>query len=92
VLFALSGGITGGEVGIAAAASGASQWLLLRLFGERNLRQLLDEIREDLLRRVDALAGEEAQRFTGAIADAAPSSAVVAALRQQAGPAREVVR
>lgn len=92
VLFALSGGITGGEVGIAAAASGASQWLLLRLFGERNLRQLLDEIREDLLRRVDALAGEEAQRFTGAIADAAPSSAVVAALRQHAGPAREVAR
>jgi hypothetical protein len=92
VLFALSGGITGGEVGIAAAASGASQWLLLRLFGERNLRQLLEEIREDLLRRVDALAGEEAQRFTGAIADAAPSSAVVAALRKHAGPAREVPR
>jgi hypothetical protein len=92
VLFALSGGITGGEVGIAAAASGASQWLLLRLLGERNLRQLMDEIREDLLRRVDALAGEEAQRFTGAIADAAPSSAVVAALRQHAGPAREVLR
>lgn len=92
VLFALSGGITGGEVGIAAAASGASQWLLLKLFGERNLRQLLEEIREDLLRRVDTLADEEAQRFTAAIADAAPSSAVVAALRTHAGPRREVAR
>jgi hypothetical protein len=92
VLFALSGGITGGEVGIAAAAAGASQWLLLKLFGEHNLRQLLAEIREELLRRVDALAREEAQRFTGAIASAAPSSAVVAALREHAGPAREVPR
>jgi hypothetical protein len=90
VLFALSGGITGGEVGIAAAAAGASQWLLLKLFGERNLRQLLTEIREDLLRRIDRLAGEEAERFLGAIAAAAPSGAVVAALRKHAGPPREV--
>jgi hypothetical protein len=92
VLFALSGGITGGEVGIAAAAAGASQWLLLKLFGEHNLRQLMTEIREDLLRRVDTLAREEAERFTGPIANAAPSSAVVAALRQHAGSRVEVPR
>jgi hypothetical protein len=92
VLFALSGGITGGEVGIAAAAAGASQWLLLKLFGEHNLRQLMTEIREDLLRRVDTLAREEAERFTGPIANAAPSSAVVAALRQHAGARVEVPR
>lgn len=81
VLFTLSGGLTGGEVGIAAAAAGASQWLLLRLFGERNLQQLLRDIRADLLQRVAALAAAERGGFVAAIDRAAPPPDAVASLR-----------
>jgi hypothetical protein len=81
VLFALSGGLTGGEVGIAAAAAGASQWLLLKLFGEHNLRQLLSEIRNDLLTRVGRLAAAEGGRYAVAIDAASPPPDAVAAVR-----------
>jgi hypothetical protein len=85
VLFTLSGGLTGGEVGIAAAAAGASQWLLLKLFGERNLQQLLHQIRVDLLARVDTLAAVERAAFVTAIARTAPPHDVVASLAAAAG-------
>jgi hypothetical protein len=85
VLFTLSGGLTGGEVGIAAAAAGASQWLLLKLFGERNLQQLLREIRLDLLARVDTLAAVEREAFVTAIAHTAPPQDVVASLAAATG-------
>jgi hypothetical protein len=84
VLFTLSGGLTGGEVGIAAAAAGASQWLLLKLFGERNLQQLLAEIRTDLLARVDELATRERERLVAAIARSAPPADAVVSLRAAA--------
>jgi energy-coupling factor transporter ATP-binding protein EcfA2 len=85
VLFTLSGGLTGGEVGIAAAAAGASQWLLLKLLGERNLQQLLHQIRVDLLARVDTLAAVERAAFVTAIARTAPPHDVVASLAAAAG-------
>lgn len=88
VLFAASGGLTGGEVGIAAAASAASQALLVKLFGEQNLRQLLGEARADLLARADAIAEEQAARFVAIVDDAAPGDEAVAAVEAATPGAR----
>jgi hypothetical protein len=84
VLFTLSGGLTGGEVGIAAGASATSQWLLIRMFGEQNLRDLLAAIRADLHERVQVLADEERGRFDAAIAGRAAPAEAVTALRDVA--------
>jgi energy-coupling factor transporter ATP-binding protein EcfA2 len=72
VLFTLSGGLTGGEVGIAAAAAAASQWLLLRVLGEHNVARLLTEMRADLTARVATLAREEQAPTAAAIAACRP--------------------
>jgi hypothetical protein len=81
VLFTVSGGLTGGEVGIAAGAAATSQWVLIKLFGEQALRDLLRDIRTDLHDRVRTLAGEERATFDATIAAAAPPATAVDALR-----------
>jgi hypothetical protein len=75
VLFAVSGGLTGGEVGIAALASAASQTLLVRLFGEQNLRQLLADMRADLDGRFALLVEQDRADLDAAVAAAAPPTA-----------------
>jgi hypothetical protein len=80
VLFTLSGGLTGGEVGIAAAASAGSQWLLVRMLGEQNVKRLLDEIGADLRRHVGELAAADQARFDAAIEAAGPPGDAAAAL------------
>jgi hypothetical protein len=88
VLFTLSGGLTGGEVGIAAGAAAANQWLLTRLLGEQNLRRLLADIRADLFTRVDELAAQHRRRYEDAIAEAEPPASAVASLRTAVGADR----
>lgn len=88
VLFALSGGLTGGEVGIAAGAAAANQWLLTRLFGEHNVRRVLAEINADLFTRVEELTAAERLRYTSAIAQAQPPASVVGGLRAVVDPRR----
>lgn len=70
--FAVSGGLTGAEFGIAGAAAVAQQAVLTKVLGERNLSWLLDEIRATLRTRVEALAAAERRRFTAAVADVSP--------------------
>jgi hypothetical protein len=72
VLFAASGGLTGGEVGIAALASAASQTLLVRMFGEQNLKLLLADIRRDLHDRLEQLVVADRVDLDEAIAAATP--------------------
>jgi hypothetical protein len=81
VLFTLSGGLTGGEVGIAAGAAAANQWLLTRLLGEQNLRRLLALVRDDLFDRVGRLADEERRRYDAAIVAASPPEEAIEVLR-----------
>ena len=81
VLFSVSGGLTGGEVGIAAGAAAGSQWLLVKLFGEQEVRRLLTATREDLLARVEELTAAERARVTEAVAALAPPAGAVAVLR-----------
>ena len=80
VLFTVSGGLTAGEVGIAAGAAAASQWLLTKLLGEHNVRRLLEAMRADLQRRVALLAEAERRPFDDAIGSSRPPRAVVEAL------------
>jgi hypothetical protein len=81
VLFTVSGGLTGGEVGIAALASAASQALLVRLFGEQNLRRLLVEVRARLDDHLAALVVVDRRHHDEAIAAARPPQEAIAAVR-----------
>lgn len=85
VLFSLSGGITGGEVGIAAGAAATSQFVLTRLLGDRLLRQLLTQARERLHERVAAQVACERAPFDAALRAARPDPDAVAVLRAAAG-------
>ncbi len=68
VLFAQTGGITGGEVVVASGTAGVSQALLNAIFGEQAVRELASTAREQLLGRVDALVEAEAQRYRSRLA------------------------
>ncbi len=63
VLFAQTGGVTGGEVAIGAGTAGLSQALLTAIFGEQAVRELANEARQLLLDRVAALLDADANRF-----------------------------
>ncbi len=63
VLFAQTGGVTGGEGAIAAGTATVSQALLNALFGEQAVRDLANEARQKLLNRVGKLLDTDANRF-----------------------------
>ena len=63
VLFASTGGITGGEVVIGAGTAGLSQTLLTAIFGEQAVRDLADQARRMLVERVAGLLDTDANRF-----------------------------
>jgi energy-coupling factor transporter ATP-binding protein EcfA2 len=63
VLFAQTGGITGGEVAIGAGTAGLSQTLLTALFGEQAVRELASEAQTMLMNRVGAMLDDDADRF-----------------------------
>jgi energy-coupling factor transporter ATP-binding protein EcfA2 len=70
VVFASTGGLTGGEVVVAGGASALSQKLLEALLGDQAVRELAAKARVDLRGRVEALLAEEQERFTGLLAAA----------------------
>jgi energy-coupling factor transporter ATP-binding protein EcfA2 len=63
VLFASTGGITGGEIAIGAGTAGLSQTLLTAIFGEQAVRELATEALRNLLDRVGGLLDADANRF-----------------------------
>ncbi|MFP4130379.1 MAG: hypothetical protein ACLFSJ_06535 [Halorhodospira sp.] len=81
VLFALSGGLTAGEVALTAAGSTTTHTVLTRILGERNVHQLINDIRDDLQHRVAELADAEAQAYRELLAAAAPPPEAVAAVQ-----------
>ena len=70
VVFASTGGLTGGEVAIAGGSAVVGQKLLETIFGEDAVRRLALEARRDLQQRVRALFDGEAARVTAALAEA----------------------
>ena len=63
VVFASTGGLTGGEVGIAGGSAVIGQKLLEAVFGDDAVRRLAAAARTDLSHRVAALMDAERQRF-----------------------------
>lgn len=63
VVFATTGGVTGGEVGITGGSAVLGQKVLEAVFGDQAVRRLALNAREDLRRRVGALLEEEQRRF-----------------------------
>jgi len=63
VLFAQTGGLTGGEIAIGAGTAGLSQALLNAIFGEQAVRELASDARQMLLDRIAALLDADANRF-----------------------------
>jgi energy-coupling factor transporter ATP-binding protein EcfA2 len=68
VVFASTGGLTGGEIAIAGGSALVGQRLLETVFGEEAVRQLAAKARTDLHVRVASLFDTEAARVTAALA------------------------
>jgi len=84
VVFAHTGGLTGGEVAVAGGASALSQKLLEAVFGDQAVRRLAADARAELLRRVHVLLADEAERFTALLESAAVDPGQDTALRAAA--------
>jgi hypothetical protein len=82
--FGATGGLTGAEVGIAAAAALASQKALESVFGSRAVSRLTDEVRSDLLERVRALLDREASLLLSRLDDLEAPSGLGPAVRAEA--------
>jgi len=67
VVFASTGGLTGGELAIAGGSAVIGQKLLETIFGEDAVRRLAAEARLDLQRRLEALFDSEADRLGTAL-------------------------
>jgi energy-coupling factor transporter ATP-binding protein EcfA2 len=67
VVFASTGGLTGGELVIAGGSAVLGQKLLETIFGEDAVRRLAAEARRELQKRVRALFDAEAARVTTAL-------------------------
>ena len=67
VVFASTGGLTGGELLIAGGSAVLGQKLLETVFGEDAVRRLAGEARRDLQERVQALFDAERARVTAAL-------------------------
>ncbi len=73
VLFAQTGGITGGEVVVASGTAGVSQALLNAIFGEQAVRELASAALDQLIARIDVLIDTEADRFRTRVEALSPS-------------------
>ena len=73
VVFAHTGGLTGGELAVAGGTATVSQKLLEALFGDQAVRTLTARARDDLIDRIAQLMWEhEAARFYGLLKKAIP--------------------
>lgn len=92
VVFASTGGLTGGELVIAGGSAVLGQKLLETIFGEDAVRRLAAKARDDLGGRVEALLATEASRYT-ALLDRVRSGPTPSELRSESNAlADEVAR
>ncbi len=82
--FMATGGVTGAEVGIAAATAFLNQKLMNALFGEAAVQEMIEHAREDLAERLRALMGEERSRFDRLVPDGATVRELAGELRGMA--------
>jgi energy-coupling factor transporter ATP-binding protein EcfA2 len=82
--FAQTGGITGTEVGVAAATGFLNQKLLEALFGEAALVEMIGRARTSLAAAIDAAFREELARYEGLVPDGAALRDLATRLRAAA--------
>jgi len=92
VLFAQTGGLTGGEVAIAGGTAALSQKLLEALFGDQAVRDLTRRARESLVDRVSTLLDAEKERFVALVEERAPGREEPAKLHALARAVQEARR
>jgi len=92
VVFASTGGLTGGEIVIAGGSAVVGQKLLETIFGEDAVRRLAGEARKDLTSRVSSLFATEAARVTAALESARFGSSPEALRRESAALLDDVQR
>ena len=63
VVFSMTAGLTGLEIGVAGGTAVVGQRLLEAVFGEDAVRRMADRAREDLARRCRLLLADEEQKF-----------------------------
>ena len=74
LVFAHTGGLTGGEVGIAGGTAILAQRVLEAVFGDQAMRGMTKRAREDLGERATALFANQAKCFTDALPLPIPSA------------------
>ncbi|MDO4244325.1 MAG: dynamin family protein [Actinomyces sp.] len=75
LVFAHTGGLTGGEVGIAGGTALLAQRVLEAVFGDQAMRRLAERARADLLDRCTVLLDDQCGAFIGALDPPAPTGA-----------------
>jgi hypothetical protein len=68
VVFGHTGGITGGEVGIAGGSAVLAQRILEAIFGDQAVRDMADQARHKLMAKADELYAGEQVRLHAAVA------------------------
>ena len=91
LVFSQTGGITGGEVGIAGGSAVLAQRILEAIFGDQAVRDLAAKARRDLLAKAEELYDGEQARMHAAVASAEVSAGQADRLRA-ASTALEAVR
>lgn len=84
VVFATTGGVTGGEVGIAGGSAVIGQKVLEAVFGDQAVRRLAENARKDLHRRLEELLATERARFTDLLDAQGVEPGAAEAIRQAA--------
>ncbi len=82
--FAHTGGITGTEVGVAAATGFLNQKLLEALFGEAALVEMIGRARSNLARAIEATFADELARYEQLVPDGAALRTLAAEMRAAA--------
>ncbi|MFL5757508.1 MAG: GTPase [Chloroflexota bacterium] len=88
--FSHTGGLTGAEVGVAAATGFLNQKLLEALFGEAALVEMIDRARHRLLDELAATFGAELARYEERIPEADDLRALADELREAAAAVRRL--
>ena len=68
-IFSQTGGLTGGELGVAAGAAALQQKLLEQVFGTAEVRSMVSGARDALLIRLHTVFDHESGRFTEKVAE-----------------------
>jgi septal ring factor EnvC (AmiA/AmiB activator) len=88
--FSHTAGLTGAEVGVAAATGFLNQKLLEALFGEAALVEMIARARQRLVEQLSEIFGEELRRFEALVTDADELRVLVADARDAAAAARRL--